>query len=41
MTATPVRAVDNKDMSDELFEGNIASEMTLEEAYPIMETGMK
>ena len=32
MTATPVRAVDNKDMSDELFEGNIASEMTLEEA---------
>ena len=32
MTATPVRAIDNKDMSDELFEGNIASEMTLEEA---------
>ena len=32
MSATPLRAVDNKDMADELFEGNIASEMTLEEA---------
>ena len=32
MTATPMRAVDNKDMADELFQGKIASEMTLEEA---------
>jgi len=31
MTATPIRAVDNKDMADELFQGKVASEMTLEE----------
>ena len=32
MTATPIRAVDNKDMADAIFKGNVASEMTLEEA---------
>lgn len=32
LSATPLRAVDKKDMADELFEGQIASEMTLEEA---------
>ena len=32
LSATPLRAVDKKDMADELFEGHIASEMTLEEA---------
>ena len=31
LTATPVRAIDNKDMADMLFQGKIASEMTLEE----------
>ena len=32
MTATPIRAVDNKNMADAIFKGNVASEMTLEEA---------
>lgn len=32
LSATPLRAVDKRDMADELFEGQIASEMTLEEA---------
>lgn len=32
LTATPLRAVDGKDMAKELFDGNVASEMTLEEA---------
>jgi len=32
LTATPKRAVDNKDMAWELFGNNIASEMTLEQA---------
>ena len=32
LTATPIRATDGKDMAKELFLGNIASEMYLEEA---------
>ncbi len=33
LSATPIRYFDNlRDMSDEIFEGNVASEMTLEEA---------
>jgi superfamily II DNA or RNA helicase len=33
LSATPIRYLDNqRDMSDELFDGNVASEMTLGEA---------
>lgn len=32
LTATPIRARDNRDMADELFRNRIASEMTLEKA---------
>ena len=32
LTATPLRNTDGKDMARELFDGNIASEMSLEEA---------